>query len=176
MAFDHLSISRTGEYSRVADPSWSDALDTSYSGIKGGRWNPPPLQALYLNQSMTVALANARRLIESTFAASLEDVREDRLPDLQLVTVAEGGVFLDAVTPNGIAKLKLPTSYPSGVPHPPCQAIADDASRAGLDGVSTLSAVAPAEEELVVFGGSILNLVARGARTPFGVWSVHAGY
>lgn len=170
-AFAYATIARSGECYRVADPSWLDPLDTSYSGQRGGRWNPPPLEALYLNASKRVALANARRHVESIFAASLDDVRDDRLPDLQYVEINDGGTFLDAVTPHGISLLQLPATYPSGVPHEISQTIGLAASRVPLDGIVPLSAMAPEEEELVIFENAKALLVTRGRREPFTQWA-----
>jgi len=83
--------------------------------------------------------------------ASLDDVRPELLPDLQWVNVAAGGTYLDAITPEGVAELGLAATFPTEIPHPPCQGIGLAADRAGLDGVEPLSAVAPTQKELVVF-------------------------
>ncbi|MGH2997143.1 MAG: hypothetical protein ACRDM9_12585, partial [Gaiellaceae bacterium] len=50
------TIRRGGPYNRLAEPSWSDPLDTSYSRRRGGRWNPPgSFGALYLNRDLRIA-------------------------------------------------------------------------------------------------------------------------
>jgi RES domain-containing protein len=155
-----------GRYSRVADPTWADPLDIAFAAKTGGRWNPPGLAALYLNKTREAALANARRAVFERWGRTLEDVRPELLPDLQYVNVAGGGAYLDAVTPEGIAELGLAPTYPTDIPHPPCQGIGLAADRAGLDGVSPLSAVAPTQEELVVFARGMIR-VERSSRLRF---------
>jgi hypothetical protein len=87
------------------------------------------------------------------------------------VTVRPGGVFLDAASAVGIAQLGLAASYPNEIPHPPCQGIGLAAFRDGLHGVVPLSAVAPAEEELVAFAHAIAPLIERGIREAFAAWA-----
>jgi len=159
-------VGASGRYSRVADPTWVDPLDISFSAKTGGRWNPPGLAALYLNETRDAALANARRAVFERWGRTLEDVRPELLPDLQYVPVSAGGQYLDAITTEGIAELGLSQTYPTDIPHPPCQGIGLAADRAGLDGVAPLSAVAPTQEELVVFARGMV-LVGRGARVRF---------
>jgi RES domain-containing protein len=170
-------VRRGGEYYRVCDPSWTDPSDTSYSKQKGGRWNPPDAAlrpgfgALYLNASIDVARENVHRHIRSLFgaAATIDDLNPAVLPDLQHYEVTEEE-FLDAVTPAGIAMLGLAATYPIDIPHPPCQGIAAAAYAAGDHGVAALSAVAPAEEELVIFDRSVPALVAKHNRQAFADW------
>jgi RES domain-containing protein len=164
------SIQRSGPYSRVADPTWSDPLDTSYSALAGGRWNAVGVAALYLNANDRAALANARRLVAAFWSATLEDVRPDRLPDLLRVNVAPG-TFLDAVTAAGIAELGFGPAYPAAAPRSQCQESGAVAREAGLDGVAALSAVAPSEEELAIWGERVLALVTPGERLRFSRWA-----
>lgn len=160
------TVGASGTYSRVADPTWTDPLTISFSAHTGGRWNPPGLAALYLNQTREAALANARRAVFERWGRTLDDVRPELLPDLQYVNVADGGRYLDAVTPAGIAELGLASTFPIDIPHPHCQALGLAADREGLDGVAPLSAVAPTQQELVVFARGMWR-VSRGARVPF---------
>jgi RES domain-containing protein len=160
------TVDASGAYSRVADPTWADPLDTTFAAASGGRWNPPGLAALYLNKTREAALANARRAVLERWGFSLEDVRPEALPDLQYVDVAASGRYLDAITPKGIAELGLPATFPTDIPHPPCQGLGLAADRADLDGVAALSAVAPTQEELVVFERGMFR-VARGPRVAF---------
>ncbi len=160
------TVDATGTYRRVADPTWVDPLDTTFAAASGGRWNPPGLAALSLNQTREAALANARRAVLERWGFSLDDVRPEVLPDLQYVDVAAGGRYLDAITPEGIAELGLAATFPTDIPHPPCQGLGLAAARAELDGVAPLSAVAPTQEELVVFERGMFRL-SRGPRVAF---------
>jgi hypothetical protein len=162
-----LVIEQHGRCFRVADPSWTDPLDTSYAAAIGGRWNPPGLGALYLNQTREAALANARRSVFERWGVTFDDLRSDALPDLQHVDVTPGGRFADALTAVGIAQLGLAASYPVDIPHPPCQGIGAAAHRAGLDGVAPLSAVAPTQAELVIFADAVTRLVVKRERVPY---------
>lgn len=170
-------IERGGAYSRVCDPTWPDPSDTRPSRRTGGRWNPPDragrpgFGALYLNGSLTVARENARRSVRARagVTATLADVAPAALPDLQHYSIAIAE-FGDIVTPAGIAAVGLAATYPVGVLHPPCQAIAEAAYAAGDHGLAVLSAVAAPEEELVVFDRDVAALTTKGAREPFSVW------
>lgn len=163
------TVDASGPYSRVADPTWADPLDISHSARTGGRWNPLGLAALYLNKTLEAAMANARRAVFERWGYSLDDVRPELLPDLQRVEVAGGGRYLDARTPEGITDLGLSATFPTDIPHPPCQGLGAAANREGLDGVAPLSAVAPTQEELVVFERGMFR-VTRGDRVHY-PWS-----
>jgi RES domain-containing protein len=170
-------VRRGGEYYRVCDPSWTDPSDTTFSKQNGGRWNPPDagaragFGALYLNATLDVARANAERHVRSLFgtAATIDDLDPAVLPDLQHYDVTEEE-FLDAVTPAGIAALGLTATYPVDIPHPPCQGIAAASYAAGDHGVAALSAVAPDEEELVIFDRSVSMLAVKRTRQTFEDW------
>lgn len=172
-----LRIRRGGGYFRVCDPSWSDPSDTRYSKQKGGRWNPPDagarpgFGALYLNATLDGARENARRLIRVLFGSvvTIDDLNPAALPDLQHLEIAEAD-FLDAVSPAGIAALGLAATYPIEIPHPPCQGIAAAAYAEGANGVAALSAVAPAEEELVIFDRAVPLLAQMRTRQTFEDW------
>lgn len=171
MRFAHLR--RGGTYDRVCDPAWIDPSDTSFSWMGGGRWNPPDragrrgFGALYLNATMDAARANARRHAAAAFGATLDDLDDQRRPDLQAYDVSVAR-FVDAATPAGIAALGLAASYPIAIPHPPCQGIAEAAYAQHEHGIAVLSAVRPGEEELVVFDRSVSALVKRTSRSPSG--------
>ena len=172
-----LRIRRGGGYYRVCDPGWSDPSDTSYSKQKGGRWNPPDagartgFGALYLSATVDGARENAHRLIRVLFglAVTIDDLNPAALPDLQHFEIAEAE-FLDAVSPAGIAALGLAATYPIQIPHPPCQGIAAAAYAGGENGIAALSAVAPAEEELVIFDRAVPVLAQMRTRQPFADW------
>ena len=174
MTFSHLR--RGGTYYRVCDPSWPDPSDTSFSKTQGGRWNPPDrpgrpgFGALYLNATIALARANARRHVFFSFGATIDDlIDDDQRPELQHYEIQESD-FVDAVTPAAVAALGLAPSYPSGIPHPPCQGIAEDAYAQGEHGVVPLSAVSPADEELVIFDRDVAALAVKTARVEFANW------
>ncbi|MGR4065930.1 MAG: RES family NAD+ phosphorylase [Vulcanimicrobiaceae bacterium] len=124
------SIRRSGAYYRVFKPGWSDPLDTSYSKRFGARWNAPgSFGALYLNKTLEVAAANARKQ-HAGRAIGLFDLLPSRRPSLLEVNVPRS-TLLDAVTEEGIADLGLPASYPFGVPHARCQPIGKRAYDSG---------------------------------------------
>ncbi|MBV8645673.1 MAG: RES family NAD+ phosphorylase [Candidatus Eremiobacteraeota bacterium] len=166
-------LKRGGLHFRVCDPSWRDALDTTFAARYGGRWNSPnTFGVLYLNATIAIAAANARRAFENEIA-TLFDLRPEQRPDLQLVDVRLAP-FVDSVTPAGLRALKLPVHYPHGVSHEKCRQIGARAYAARENGIATRSnAEATREtylgEELAVFD-TALALVARLERRPFADW------
>jgi RES domain-containing protein len=177
IAFSHLR--RGGVYYRVCDPSWTDPSDTSFSRKAGGRWNAPDrpgrpgFGALYLNRSLDAARANARRHSIASFGATLDDLADEHLPDLQNYDVTEAD-FVDAVTSSAVEALGLAASYPTMIPHPPCQGIAEDAYAKGEHGIVALSATSTAaamgEEELVIFDRDVDLLATKTVRAKFVSW------
>lgn len=166
-------LKRGGTYYRVCDPSWKNPADTSFSRRDGGRWNPPgAFGALYLNADIAVAAANARRSLATAFgdAVTFADIRPERRPDLQLFTVA-ASAFVDAITPDGIAALGLPTVYPDGCGHDACRTIARELYAAGEPGIAARSAALPRGEELAIFDthASLARRQRSGRRT-FAAW------
>ena len=166
-------LERSGTYSRVCDPSWRDPLDTAFSEKHGGRWNAPgAFGVLYLNATIIVAAANARRNYDGEIA-TLFDLRPGLRPDLQFVDV-QAAQFVDAVTKDGIGELGLPPRFPYAVAHRVCQRIGSLGYAAGERGIATRSnAEARASrvlgEELALFD-TALALVSRGERVPFDQW------
>jgi hypothetical protein len=164
---------RSGRYLRVCDPSWSDPLDTTFSSQHGGRWNAQgAFGVLYLNATITVAAANARRNYEGEIA-TLFDLQPGARPDLQLVDVREAA-FVDIVTPAGVRAARLPASFPHGVSHATCRRIGARAYAAGENGIAARSnadatATTFIGEELAVFD-TALKLVARKKRIAFDQW------
>jgi hypothetical protein len=100
---------------------------------------------------------------------SIEDLRDELLPDLQHYEIATTP-FVDAVTPEAIATLGLSATYPTDVPHPACQGISEDAYAAGEHGITALSVVAATDEELVVFDRDVPALATKTERRGFGNW------
>ncbi len=127
---------------------------------------------LYLNASIAVAAANARRVYENEIA-TLFDLRPEFRPDLQYVGIREDA-FVDAVTPAGVRALRLPASFPHGSSHGVCQRIGGRAYAAGERGIATRSnaGATPTRtigEELAIFDNA-LHLAVRRERVPFDRW------
>lgn len=165
-------IKRGGTYYRVCNPSWTNPADTSYAKRNGGRWNPPgAFGALYLNQTVVVAAANARRSLTLEFgdAATFADLRPERRPDLQAFTVKEER-FVDIVTDRGVAAVELPATYPDGVSHRECQALAQELYDRGEAGVAARSAVGDGEELAIFDSHAKLARRKRGGRQRFEAW------
>ena len=177
MNFEH--VTRGGPYFRVVDPAWVDPSDTSYSKRNGGRWNKADhpnhagFGALYLNASIAIARANARRHISACFGPTItiDDLADTARPQLQHYDIRESD-FVDALTPAGVAALGLPRTYPTDIPHPPCQAIATAAYAANEDGIAVRSAVgsAPTDEELVIFDRAVIARAVKTKRDSFVDW------
>jgi RES domain-containing protein len=154
VTFSHLR--RGGTYYRVCDRSWTDPSDTSFAKTNGGRWNPPDrpgrpgFGALYLNLTLEVARANARRHVLASFGAMIDDLVDDKhRPDLQRYEVVEADF---------------------AVPHPPCQGIAEAAYAQAEHGIVPLSAASPVDEELVIFDRDVAALAVKTTRLTFATW------
>ena len=153
-----LHVVRGGVYYRVCDPAWKNPADTTYAKRFGGRWNVRgEFGALYLNATIAVAAANARRALRMQFgdAVTFADIRPERRPDLQTFVVS-GTAFIDAVSDDGIAA---------------CQRVARACYAAGEAGIAARSAVQRSGEELAVFDShiGIVRLAPKG-RATFGQW------
>lgn len=151
-------VTRGGRYLRVADPDWSDPLDSSFAQVDGGRWNAPAsFGVVYLNASKPTARRNVARLFVG-LPYGLEDLDPDEAPVL-IATDVPRAEFLDAVSDNGLTAVGLPSSYPNDaagvrVSHAVCQPIGHAAWDEGRPGVACRSA-APGtslvDEELARF-------------------------
>jgi RES domain-containing protein len=166
-------VERSGGHFRVCDPTWTDPLDPAFAARHVGRWNAPGSYGiLYLNATIAVAAANARRNYDGEIA-TLFDLRPDQRPDLQFVDVRPAA-FVDIVTPPGIRAVRFPATFPYGVPHAPCQRIGARAYAARESGIAARSNADATEtsfvgEELAVFD-TAMALVARKERLPFERW------
>ena len=165
------------EWLRVADPAWTDPLDTRYSYQHGGRWNSPKTRhTLYLCADESTARAQIPRLLAGRFAQP-EDLRDDfavlipvRLPVDQHVA--------DIHTSPGIAAVGLPSTYPLDadgvpVPHSQCQPIGDDVAEQGLCGVHARSATSTPDTqytELAWFRAASEQARPSGDPKPYGTW------
>lgn len=176
MAFGR-TIPRGGAYNRLADPSWSDPLDTSFSRQRGGRWNAPgSFGVLYLNRDLRMARLQVQHKLGGQ-PYGVEDLAEDEQHDLVGVEVAERE-WLDCSTDSGLEAVGLPVSYPrhpNGRPvrHETCRPIGQTTYGDGQPGIACRSAVdgaTPDDEELAVFDRDVNAAVRMTGRQPFGKW------
>jgi RES domain len=171
------TVRRGGAYNRLAEPAWTDPLDTSYSKARGGRWNPPgAFGVLYLNRNVRVA----RLRVEHALAGHpyrVDDLDEAELHDLVELEVPEQA-WLDCVGDGGLKAVGLPVSFPrhrSGRPvsHAACQPIGQAAFDERLPGLACRSAArgaTTADEELAVFARGGRPKVTMTGRLPFADW------
>jgi RES domain len=153
-----LTVTRGGEYVRVADPSWKDPLSGDYARRAGGRWNPPGgFAVVYLNGDVRVARANVLARF-SGLPYGPEDLEPSAAPVLVSADV-EPDDFADLISDAGCVAAGLPATYPHDaagktVPHDACRAVGRATWDAGLPGIACRSAApaAPADgEELARF-------------------------
>jgi RES domain len=171
------TVRRGGAYNRLAEPAWTDPLDTSYSNARGGRWNPPgAFGALYLNRDLRVA----RLRVEHALAGhpyGIEDLDEAELHDLVELKVPSRA-WLDCVSDSGLRAVGLPVSYQrhrggKPVEHAECRPIGQAAFDVGLPGLACRSAArgaTTADEELAVFARTGGLKVTMTGRRPFADW------
>jgi hypothetical protein len=171
------TVRRGGAYNRLAEPAWTDPLDTSYSKARGGRWNPPgAFGALYLNRDLRVAHLRVEQALAG-HPYAVEDLDEAELHDLVDLEVPEQE-WLDCVNNDGLKAVGLPVSYPRQpggrpVEHPQCQPIGQAAFNEGLPGVASRSAArlaTTADEELAVFAYARAPRVVMTRRRVFAEW------
>jgi hypothetical protein len=170
------TIHRDGSYNRLAEPSWTNPLDTKYSK-RGGRWNPPDtFGVLYLNRDVrTARLQVLHKLRDQPYG--IEDLDEAELHDLVSVEVEERQ-WLDCITNEGLRSAGLPETYPRHpnnrpVRHETCQPVGQAAFEDGKPGVACRSATADAlrtDEELAVFDRDTGAAVRLIGRQPFPEW------
>jgi RES domain-containing protein len=174
---DGRTLRRGGHYNRLADPVWTNPLDTGYSRSRGGRWNPPgAFGALYLNRGIRVArLQVEHRLAGQPY--NVEDLDESEQHDLVEMDVAELR-WLDCVTGEGLRAVGLPASYPrhadgTTVERADCQPVGEAAYDDDLPGIACRSAAGGAtvdDEELAVFDRVADSEVTMTGRLPFRDW------
>lgn len=165
---DHLWV-------RVCLPDWVDPFDPGFAAGRGGRWTPPgSWPTLYLSRDVATARLQVTRLLEGT-GVTPGDLTDDAF-ELVATRLPRRQEAADVVTPEGVAAAGLPPGYPdagdgSRVGHAPCRVIAEEAYRAGLDGVECRSAAS------VQGTGRELAWWPRGrssrprpGRVPYGSW------
>lgn len=133
---------------RLCEQGWADPLDPTFAQVKGGRWNPPrSWPTLYLNEDVVTARLNLRAFIAG-WPYEPEDLRSDSGPRLAVATLPRSQQVADAHTPEGVAELGLPATYPRHrngqvVRHDVCQDIGRQVHEARLRGVRCRSAQSP---------------------------------
>ena len=171
------TIRRGGSYNRLAEPSWADPLDASYSQQRGGRWNAPgSFAVLYLNRGLRGARLQVQHKLRG-HPYGVEDLDEAEQHDLVGVEVPERD-WLDCVTVPGLEAVGLAATYPrhrNGRPvrHVDCRPIGGGAFEDGRPGIACRSAATgtlPADEELAVFDRGADTGVRMTGRQPFADW------
>ncbi len=162
---------------RVADPAWADPLDSGFAQRSGQRWNPPArFPTLYLNEDLVTARINVRLFIAG-LPYGPEDLRDDTGPVLIGATLPRRQRVADVHTPEGVAAVGLPPSYPLDragdlIGHGVCQAIGQTARDRGLRGVRCRSAQSPfgAGRELAWFPATARSRARAVSRATFNEW------
>ena len=116
------TFSFDGTLFRCVLPSHNEPLNSTYSQVSGGRWNPagsfPVLYTFTSPQS-------ANYWIETRWASlgfTWEEVAPERLPDLAVVTV-QLEALADVATDAGLQFFGLPATYPVGFETPAAYAV-----------------------------------------------------
>lgn len=133
---------------RIARPNWRDPLDPTYSGARGGRWNPPgAFPTLYFNGDLDTARFNLRRFAHLQ-GYEPEDLLEESAPILVEATLPRDQRVVDAHSAAGLKALGLPSSYPldregETVGWESCQPVGRAVQEAGFRGIHGRSAEVP---------------------------------
>jgi len=162
---------------RIAEADWSDPLDPQFAASRGGRWNPPgSYPTLYLNEDHVTARLNLRAFI-ANWPYEPEDLRSANGPILAGATLPRDQDVCDAHTPEGVAALELPPTYPAqangkAVPRERCQPLGEQILGQGLRGVRARSARARdgAGRELAWFPATSRSRATLVERLPFDEW------
>ncbi len=171
------TVRRSGSYKRLAEPSWSDPFDTSYSRQRGGRWYAPGrFGVFYLNRDLRIARLQVLHKLRGQ-PYGVEDLDEAEQHDLVDVEVAERE-WLDCVTAAGLEAVGLPVTYPrhrNGLPvrHTRCQPVgqaAFDDRRPGIACRSAATGASSTDEELGVFDRDVGASVHMTGTHPFADW------
>ncbi|MGI8575858.1 MAG: RES family NAD+ phosphorylase [Egibacteraceae bacterium] len=165
------------EWLRICEASWSDPLDGAHAQQTGGRWNPPgSWRTLYLNEDLVTARLNLRRFLAG-WPYEPEDLRSDTGPLLAVATLPRNQTVADVHTPQGVAAVGLPATYPFDedgglVDHSVCQEVGRRAREDRLRGVRCRSAQAPhgAGRELAWFPATARSHASLLDRLRFDDW------
>jgi hypothetical protein len=170
-------VRRGGAHNRLAEPHWTDPLDTGHSKRAGGRWNAPgSYGVLYLNASLRTARLQAEHRLAG-HPYEIEDLDPSEQHDLVEVDVRETDA-LDLLSDAGLTAVGLPKSYPLDSRRRPigrarCQPIGRSAYDEPLPAIACRSAATGAardDEELAVFDRDAAALVSPTGRRPFSDW------
>jgi len=162
---------------RIADSQWANPLDPGFAGQRGGRWNPPKsFPVLYLNEDTVTARLNLRAFV-APWPYEPEDIRDDTGPVLVGATLPSNLIVCDVHSPDGVAAVGLPASYPlddkgETVGHDVCQPIGSAVRAAELNGIRCRSARSPRGEgrELAWFPHEASDVAAVESRASFADW------
>lgn len=137
MSLRRLSFADPALY-RVVRAGWRDPLDASFSRqAVDQRWNSSGFAALYCCGSLLVARAVARDVLRLA-GVEIDDLLPEWRP--RLVEVGWRGDLVDVATPEGIAAVGYPPSYPADLAKHQTRRDAERWHRAGEEGVACRSA------------------------------------
>jgi len=127
-----------------------DPMDGTYSMKEGKRWNAKgSFPVVYTNCSLEVAIANLWHQFEDEAGAPW-DVAEEKQADLFEIPLSQPGL-IDVVSPEGIAGIGLPATYPMGVSWRTTQRIGARLHGERRPGIWCKAAAHPAGEEIALF-------------------------
>lgn len=162
---------------RICEAGWADPLDDTFARARGGRWNPPgSWRTLYLNEDLVTARLNLDAFVAG-WPYEPEDLDDATGPHLALATLPRNQVVADVHTPDGVAAVGLPPTYPDDgngqlVAHGDCQRVGERVRDTGLRGVRCRSAQAPrgAGRELAWFPATARSRAHLVERLTFAEW------
>ena len=171
------ALSNQHEWFRICEASWDDPLDPSFAQTRGGRWNPPgSWPTLYLNEDVVTARLNLARFI-ADWPYEPEDLADGTGPQLAIAHLPRRQRVADLHSPEGVAAVGLPDSYPLAVAdelvdHNTCQQVGEQVQTAGLRGIRCRSAQAPhgAGREVAWFPATARSQAHLIARHPYTEW------
>jgi hypothetical protein len=133
-------------------------------------------RTLYVNEDLVTARLNLRAFI-ADWPYEPEDLRSDTGPHVALVTLPRDQEVADVHTPEGVADVALPATYPLDdagqlVGHETCQVIGEQVNDAGLSGIRCRSAQAPdgAAREVAWFPATVRSRATLVYRLEFDDW------
>lgn len=171
------SLPDTHRWLRICDVSWEDPLDDTFAQVRGGRWNPPgSWRTLYVSEDVVTARLNINLFIAG-WPFGPEDLDDEAGPHLAVLTLPREQVVADVHTPDGVAAVLLPPTYPvdaagDPVPHEPCRVVGRDVHDQGSRGVRCRSVRTDegAGRELAWFPATSRSRAGLVDRRPFADW------
>lgn len=123
---------------RVVRAGWPEPLDASFSQTAlDNRWNTFEFPALYCCCGLEVARAITRDLLRIA-GIEVDDLQPEFRP--RLVEVEWAGEVVDVVSPEGVAAVGFPDSYPEGVSKRRTRDLAEEWHGRAAEGVVCRSA------------------------------------